>query len=175
MSGRHFPDAPAPSGSSLVTPLAASLGDVATGANTNETVLKSVTLPANTLNADGQYLHVRAWGRFANTANGKTVRLRLGNVTLLGTVMGDVSGALQAQEWAIDAVICRDASGSQVSAFDFYSSTAAGGTQNQEHDAASGSEDDSSVLVLELTGQNAAAAANDIVATGFLVSLVEAP
>ena len=58
--------------------ITAQLTPAGTPANTNETTLQTFTLPANTLDAPGRCLKIRAWGTFGANANGKTVRLYFG-------------------------------------------------------------------------------------------------
>jgi len=72
---------------------------------TTETVLKTVTFPANYLRA-GASLRITASGTTAGTAGTKTVTLRVGTVTLTGTALCTVTNAAANNDnWACEAEV----------------------------------------------------------------------
>lgn len=165
---------------SLIAPvlqrtLAWSVADVGTDANTNEKVLKAYTIPADMLNVNGIRLKFRYFGFFAATGNNKTIRLRLGTVTLTGTIVYTIGPTgFNNTGWVIEGTLTRRNTDAQdVSAWMLEDGvTVANLTDIQQNSAAN---DDAAAMLLELTGQNAAAAANDIVCSGHWIEWYAAP
>lgn len=156
-------------------PLAWSAAVVGTPANTNETVLKTYTIPADFLNADGKRIRAKFWGAFANNANNKTLSVRLGPVTLTGTVIFTIGPtAFNNTDWMIQTEIVRRVVDSQtcISLFNEDGTIAANICDIQENVAAN---DDSTAMLLELTGTNAVATANDVTARGHFIEYIAQP
>jgi len=78
----------------------------ASNVGTTETTLATYTLPANTLSALGQKLHLVAWGSFAANADSKTIASYFG-ATKISTYGGSFNGIA----WRIDATVQVAASG----------------------------------------------------------------
>ncbi|KRC82396.1 glycosyl hydrolase family 28-related protein [Sphingomonas sp. Root241] len=69
-----------------------------------ESQLWSFAIPADTLTTDGQQLRLRIWGKTNDNANGKNLRLYLGNTVVFES--GPV--AADNRDWAIDLTLLRD-------------------------------------------------------------------
>jgi len=82
-----------------------SVGNVGAGEDT----LITYSMAANTLNLDGNFLEIFAWGITAANANNKTIKLKFGTTTLLDT------GAVAANNanWSITSKIIRTAAATQ--------------------------------------------------------------
>lgn len=82
-----------------------SVGNVGVGEDT----LITYSMDANTLDLDGSFLEISAWGIVAANANNKEIKLKLGSTVLLTT------GAVAANSgnWAITANIIRTAAATQ--------------------------------------------------------------
>lgn len=156
-------------------PLAWSFVDVGTDANTNEKVLKTLTIPADMLNVDGKAIKFRYWGFFGATANVKTLRVRLGPTTLTGTVIVAPTAAIyNGLEWEIIGTIFRGTTDAQrCAARTFIDGAPTANTVQVGRVAAAN--DDAADMLLEMTGQNGTAAANDIVCAGHHVEYVNSP
>lgn len=81
------------------------VGNVGAGEDT----LITYAMEANTLNTDGNYLEISAWGITAANANNKEIKLKIGTTTLLAT------GAVAANNasWFINARIIRTGAATQ--------------------------------------------------------------
>jgi hypothetical protein len=157
-------------------PLAFSVANAGTPANLNETVLKSFLIAANLLNVDGKRLRVRYWGFCANNANTKTIRVRIGPVTLTGTIVfASIGSPYQNLNWRLDIDIVRRVVDSQDCTSMFIADGEATIARSLQGDFLAAANDDAADMLLELTGQNGVAAANDIVCQGHLVELADAP
>lgn len=75
--------------------------------STGETDLMTFSLPANSLNFDGDSIEVEAYGFFANNANTKTIRFYFGSTPVAFTVVG-TGGSITA--WYLKAVVIRNSS-----------------------------------------------------------------
>lgn len=139
------------------------LTPASTAANTTETDLLSVTLPASTLSYTGQTIRVVCWGTTGATANTKTLRLKFGATTLVTVVIAP--GAAEAKEWRLEATITRTGAATQVAigqgAYD---------GSNMVIDATAPAETLSGAIVCKLTGQNGTATATDITGTALVVT-----
>lgn len=143
---------------------------VATGtiADTNETVLWTYTLPANSLNANGTKIRIRAWGACAANANNKTMRLYFGATVL------NLSGtaAFNNNTFQYDAIVIRTGAATQVALAVGDTATAGAGlagTNLGNHIQTAPTEDTTAAIVVKVTGQNAVASANDILLKGAVV------
>lgn len=136
-------------------------------ANTSETVLRTYTLPANALNANGRVLRFHAWGSFGGNANTKTVRCRLGGLS--GTVVSVHSSTSNGIKWVIVVTIIRTGSNTQ----DWYSFLpASAASQDINANFGTDTQADSSAIDIVVTGQNGTASANDIVYHGSMVEFL---
>lgn len=152
-----------------------SFSNVQTGANTNETVLKAYTIPASFLNANGKRLHFAFWGLFGANANNKTLRVRLGPVTLTGTAIF-TSGpiAYNGLTWRIEGHLFRRVTDGQSPIIVLQCSGAVVAQISDVEITAAGNDDDTAML-LECTGQNGTASAGDIGCDGHFVEYIAAP
>jgi hypothetical protein len=92
--------------------LAASGNSVGNGADLNEDILKTYTLPAGTLSGNGDIIHITAGGTMGATTDSKTVRIRVGGIA--GSVLANPSGATAgAVTWHSEAWIMRTGVGTQ--------------------------------------------------------------
>lgn len=156
-------------------PLLVQTGDLGTLADLNERVLKSVAIPANTLNVNTRRLWGRAWGVFAANANAKTLRTRLGPVTLVGTIIGSgPTAAPNGETWEIEFEIIRTGVATQVTMVTTTFHAPPGGYMTTESRVA-GAVDETLAQLLEITGLNGVATANDIVASGLVVGIIDGP
>lgn len=136
-----------------------------TGANTTETTLQSLTLPAYGLNYDGQEISARAAGTTAANANVKTVRLKVGGTTVLALVIDP--GEAAAKDWWAEARITRlSASAVRVDARGGYD-----GSNLVVTGTASLAVDLTAAATVLVSGQNGTASASDI--TSRRLALVE--
>ena len=78
---------------------------VGNGADKNEDVLLSYTLPANTLTADGQVLHLIAGGTAANSTDEKFARIDLGGEpSIIAATLNEANAIF----WTLEAFVTRD-------------------------------------------------------------------
>ena len=159
----------------LYRPLAWSFVDAGTPASTSETVLKTYTIPADMLNVDGKAVKFRYWGFFAANANSKTLRVRLGPVTLTGTVIvAPTAAGYNGLDWEIIGTIFRGTTDAQrCAARTFIDGAPTANTVQNGRVAAAN--DDAAAMFLEMTGQNGVATANDIVCAGHHIEWVNNP
>lgn len=135
----------------------------ATGANTTETVLKTYTAPANTLNVNGRTLRLVAVGSYAANTNNKTIRIRFGGIGGTVVVAQTVTGQADRTRWRVEGVMSRIASNSQrVEGTALFTDTG-DALDTQVSDWTASAQTDSGAIDLVVTGQNGTAAASDIV------------
>lgn len=135
----------------------------ATGADTNETVLKTFTVPANTLNLNGRTIRIRAVGTFAANTNTKTLRIRWGGIGGTIIVTGTVADQADQTRWYAEATLSRIGTGSQ-RLYGFAGRNDNGDTLfGQQFGMTTGTQDETTDVALVVTGQNGTANANDIV------------
>lgn len=140
-------------------------GSVGTAADTNETVLFTCTLPANTLAVNAQRVHASAMCTTAANGNNKTIRLRFGGVG--GTVIAaTATAAFNNVPIVLDAKVTRTGAATQDAwgrAIPSGLSGVVAATFAQPTQTLSGS------VALVVTGQNGTAAANDVSCKGLEV------
>ena len=122
--------------------------------------LISYSLPRNTLGGNNDTLEVLAFGTFADNANNKTVKLKIGSTTLFTT--GAV--AFRNQDWAIKSTIIRTAAATQKAVTTFYTDYA---DITNIVDYVAGTENLATDLVIKCTGE--ATSDNDIVQQGLII------
>lgn len=131
----------------------------ATGANTDETVGGTFSLPANTINATGDTLWMLA--RFFTAANGNTKRYR---VYFGSTVVADTGAvAMNGQSGEIECLISRSnvTSPQYARSSIIWSPTGTSGAPTRIDTLTQATEDLSSVLTVTFTMQNGSASADD--------------
>lgn len=132
-----------------------SVGDVGTDADMLEKVLKTYSLPANYLVTTGDKIIVKAYFTTAANANGKTIRLYFG-ATVIDTYVGNFNAA---SFWVEFEVIRTGA------ATEFCKASLVSDATTALVDAGfnTAAESLAGTVVVKVSGQNAVAAANDIV------------
>ena len=138
---------------------------VGTDADTNEKILQTVTVPANTLSVNGQMIRITAWGTTAVNGNTKTIRFRIGGIG--GTEITNTNGAFNNQNWRIEAVIARTGAATEDGTSVSYVGTSIIANDFTTHTISLTA--DTTIVV---TGQNGTGTANDIVCEGFLAEYV---
>jgi hypothetical protein len=142
---------------------------VATGADTSETDLVTGTLPAGTLQADGDVLIVRAYGNLANNTNGKRLKFYWN-----GTAVVDTNAqGWQDQGWQLFVIITRTGSAAQKGHGVFV--PAIYGSSAQPGEFFSDTGDLTGTVDLKVTGTNSTSNAGDIVFEGWTVYRIGAP
>ena len=72
--------------------------------------LMTYSLPADSLNADGNYVRIQGWGKTASNATAKNLLLKFGAASVLGTLALTASIA---GTWYVDAYVFRTGSDTQ--------------------------------------------------------------
>ena len=72
--------------------------------------MMTYSLPADALNADGNYVRIQGWGKAASNATAKNLLLKFGAASVIGTLALTAS---QAGTWYVDAYIFRTGSDTQ--------------------------------------------------------------
>lgn len=125
----------------------------ATIADTNETNLWTFTLPANSLNRDGVGLRITTGGVLGATANNKTLKLYFG-----ASQIASLSTTANASGWRMGGIVLRTGAATQRANGDIFIGL---GVLNITQSAPA--ETLSGTVLIRMTGQNAVAAAGDIV------------
>lgn len=146
--------------------LGRSITAVGTDADTNQKVLQSIPLPRNTLTVNGQMLRITAWGTTAANGNTKTLRLKIGGTS--GPTQAQASGAYNSQNWRMEVLIIRTGVASEESAGNIFVGATVASTDVTTGSAISLTAD----TTIDVTGENGAASANDIVCEGCLVEFL---
>lgn len=132
-----------------------------TPTSTVETTLATYTLPAGALSINTSGVHIRAWGTTANTATVKTIRLYVGGVVVESN---NITTSPQNVDWVIDTWIHR------LSATDQSLMTRMDvGAVTQGVNVAYLAATLANSIVINLSGQNGTANANEIQLRGFCV------
>ena len=145
----------------------------ATGANLVETTLKSYTLLANTLTAEGDSLYIEAGGAVAANANIKTIRLKIGGVEIIPHT-GFIT-APNGLQWNMKGTLIKTPSGAGVARMLFFCSftnATTGAIVGINFENTTGILDFTTDLAIVVTGQNGVATANDIQSTSLFVSKI---
>lgn len=132
--------------------------DVATGANTTEIDAYSVNVLGGSLSVNGQSLYLDGVITFANNANDKIIRFKLGATTLITQTLTDTTGAASCMTFRLKIV--RTGAATQRIFFAGDNVTLVGFNSAMYATAA---ETLANALTLKITIQNVTAAANDIV------------
>jgi len=142
--------------------ITAQLSATGTGADTTEDTLQTFTLPANTLDANGRCVRIRAWGTYGATATNKTIRLYFGVAIYNSTAL-----AQNGTSWILEAEVYKTGSNTQTSW-----ATILAGNSDPGAQVNTPNQTDSSGIVIKVTGQNGTANANDIVCNGMSVLMI---
>lgn len=134
----------------------------ASNASTTETDLMTYTMPAGTMNVNGQKVRITTWGTFANNANSKSVRVYFGS-TLVGSRVGDVSANIP---WRVSVIVVRSGAATQVG---FGENTNSG--SGNALAVTSPTETLANALTLKVTGQSATAG-GDVTALGMFIEWI---
>lgn len=140
---------------STIQKLSTKYSDTGTTAVTTEETLFSYTLPAGTLDADGEGIRVTAYGSFAATANAKTVRCKFGGNTYITNA---VTTSPNGVNWKAQFDVLRAGATSAVGFGDMVVDATLQGVDNSKAGITWANAND-----VEITGQNGTAALNDIV------------
>jgi len=142
--------------------------DSGTGANTTNTVLKTYTLPADTLSDNGDELHIRAIFKVGLNASAKTMQIFFGD--LLSSV-GNLSvnnNNLFTYRFEFNCVVSRRGAATQTI---FTQTILYGLPTNTVLNQYTATNDFTTALVIRATGQNGTATANDVVCEQLMVEL----
>jgi hypothetical protein len=138
------------------------VGNVGAG----EDDLMTYSLPANSLSSNGKGVRVTAWGRTANNANAKTLKIYFGVAIATYLLHTSIVG-----RWKASVLILRNGSNVQDSVWEIYETNFATdllvGTQI---DVTSTGQTDTAGITTKLTGQ--ATANDDIVQEGMLIEML---
>lgn len=132
-------------------------GNVGAGEDT----LQSITLPANSLDEDGDTAFFQYWGSVANNANNKTLKFKFGTDVVTITS----ANGFQNYTWRIDATVVRLSATTQRIYVEFFGSAANTGIAGTMYfnSAVSGTQTLANAITVLLTGE--ASSDNDIVKT----------
>lgn len=136
-------------------------GAAGNGADTTEDILKSFSLPANSLDTTNRCIYIYAWGTYANNTNTKAAKLYFGSTSIAAATGNNTS-------WALEMVIGKSAANAQRINSQNITGTTHGGTTT-----ATGSETDTAAITIKVTGQDSTSAtANAIVLNGMFVNFM---
>lgn len=159
------PAVAAGSGGSTVNPagvLSANLTSTGNGANTTEDTLLTFTLPAKTLSTAGKGLKIRAWGNTAANADNKTIKLYFGSEVIVTP-----TAATSGKGWELELEVYKTGANTQV----VFGSGQVDVTPVTTL-VTTGAEADTATITIKVTGQAGTANANDIVAKGLIVEML---
>jgi hypothetical protein len=129
------------------------------GADTTEDTLLSYSLPANTLGTTARGLRITAWGNTAANGDNKTIRLYFGS-----EVVASPTAATNNKGWWVYMEVYHTAANAQV-VFGLGQVDTTAITPL----VTTGTETETSAIVIKVTGQAGTGNANDIVAKGLIV------
>jgi hypothetical protein len=142
--------------------LTAQVAATGNGADTTEDILQTFSLPANVLDAVGRGVRIKAWGTFANNADGKTVRIYFGANVYTSTSLTTANVA-----WCIWADVFKTGSNTQTAI-----GTGNFGNSTPATNSTAPNQTDTSAITIKITGQATVANANDIVCQGMTVEMI---
>lgn len=125
-----------------------------TAANTTETTLDTVSISANSFNANKNGFHIHMAGVFAGNANTKTLRIKFNGVTV---VTNDKTPSPNGVSWVVNLYVAYSGSNQQV-----ISATMQVDCVNQSPVVTTANADTTTGLAILATGQNGSASNNDI-------------
>ncbi len=133
---------------------------VATGANTDETTFWEQDLPANTFSADGDVVHVRAFGNYANNTRTKNLRFYFDETLVVATG----AQAYQNQGWQLHVVIVRRGTTDQAIHAQFIPGIV--GVSASIGDFVTDAADETAGIQIRITGTNGMSFAADVTFEG---------
>ena len=144
---------------------------VGNGADLTEDIIKTFSVPGNTLLNIGDKLHIVAAGAFAASTDAKTARIRFGGIS--GTILNAASGNAAGQtSWTAEAWITITSVGN----FAFAGMGVTVGAPTGGGASGTAALDLTAAQTLAVTGQNATTStAGSITCTYFQVELIRAP
>ena len=152
-------------GGSTVNPegvLSVNITSNGNGADTTEDILMSYSLPAKTLSATKKGLKIRVWGTTAANTDNKTIKLYFGSA-----VFTTPTAATNNKNWELDLEVYKSGTNTQVvfgkGIVDLTSVTPL---------VTTGTETDTAAIMIKVTGTAGTANANDIVAKGLIVEML---
>jgi hypothetical protein len=131
-------------------------GNVTTG----EDILMTYTLPADTLDTNGESVRIRAWGTTASNSNVKTIKLYFGT-TILVTDSGSISG----DSWLFEAFVIRTGAATEDAIGEGKINGIAPIITHTEPTA-----NTAGAITIKITGEGTAT--NDIVAQGMVIEFI---
>lgn len=132
------------------------------GADTTEDTLLTYSLPAKALSANGKGIKIRAWGTTAANADNKTMKLYFGS-----EVIATATAATNNKNWFLELEVFRTGASTQV-----VWGQGQVDTTNVTPYFATGAETDTAAIVIKVTGQAGTGNANDVVAKGLVVEVM---
>ena len=130
-----------------------------TPADTNEDILMSYSLPAGFLSTVGQTLEIVAFGTCAANGNNKTMKLYFG-----ASVISSGTLTTNNKNWVARLTVIRNAASTQAVLGEMLVDTT-----NITPYFNAGSDTDTSVITIKVTGQSGTGTASDIVCKGLIV------
>ncbi len=138
--------------------LSSKTASTGTPASTTETSLYSATIPANTISSDGDTIEFTAWGQFAANNNNKTLRMKINGITIASNSVETNPNNLS---FMIRYTGIRTGSAAQNGIVEIIFENLA-----TETVIVNETEDFTTAMTYEITGENGTAVLNDIVAYG---------
>ena len=152
-------------GGSTVNPagvLSVNLTSTGNTADTTEDTLMTYSLPAKTLSATNKGLKIRAWGNTAANADNKTIKLYFGS-----EVITTPTAATNNKGWELELEVYKNGASTQV-----VFGKGIVDTTSVTPLITTGAETDTSAIVIKVTGTAGTGNANDIVAKGLIVEML---
>jgi hypothetical protein len=142
-----------------------SAAGVGNGADTNEDVLFTASLPANTLDIVGRQILLEAWGSLSATNAVKTIRMYFGSLVYIAAQV--TPAAVTAGDWSAQLLVTKTASNVQIAlgTSDF---SGAAVVRNVQRFTAS-AQVDTLPITMKITGQSSVATANSALANQFVI------
>ncbi len=134
-----------------------------TDADTLEKILITYTLPANTLSVNNKGLKITAWGNTAINGNIKTIKTHFGNVI----INDSLARAQNNVRWMQTSLIFRTGAGAQDGHSHYLANNLVPLTKQTTP-----AMDETNDIIIKVTGKNDVAVANDIVAHGMMVEII---
>lgn len=148
-----------------LVPLKVDLTSAGNGADQTEDTLRSFSIPANTMGANGvQGFRIRAFGVTGASGDNKTIKLYFGSTSVSSGVITD-----NAKNWFFDLTVYRSGASTQVVVCEFqHDTTAAAPT------VTTATETETAAILVKVTGQETTAStANQIILKMLEVSAIE--
>lgn len=156
----------------VVSRLYASTAVVGNGADATEDTLQTYSMPANTLSSNGDRVRITGYCLTANNSNLKTMKIYFGASNNLSAIEQTGTG-IGNHAFLYDIMVMKTGSSTQImDGIESDSTINAASASTTTHFNSTGSQTDSSPIVIKLTGQSGASAANDIVCDQMTVEFI---